>query len=434
MARLLTIVYYFPPWGGGPVLRTLKFVKYLSRMGWHIRVLTVRPEYYEPISYDSSLLSQIEPPTQLVRTASLQPRGRISAALVGQAIGSTVASSGLAKAVMPIARMVHGLLIPDDKVLWIPHAFTRGLRLITEHRPDAVFVSAPPHSATLLALALCMVTRTPLVVDFRDDWVTNPLYDRGLVVRRRLEAAMEAAVVRRAEAVILPTLPALISLRARYALSSSRFHLVPNGFDEEDVGNARLVKPLPGSDGGHGLRCIYAGLLNERRDLSTLLQAMQRIESRTPGAITLSLAGFVPESVVRTINDLGLQERVERLGYLSHVDVLRHILSADVALLVSTAAEGAQTAIPSKLYEYVACGTHVLGLVDAGATADMVRENRWGTICEPSDVGTIEQTLLALLRRKQIGTLRPDVDRRDIEAYTRRGQAEKLNEILRGIL
>ena len=42
--NILMIAYYYPPMGGGGVQRTLKFVKYLSRLGHQVHVLTVKKD------------------------------------------------------------------------------------------------------------------------------------------------------------------------------------------------------------------------------------------------------------------------------------------------------------------------------------------------------------------------------------------------------
>ena len=425
---LLVVVYYFPPWGGGPVLRTLKFVKYLARLGWRIRVLTADPAYYEPVAYDPRLLEEIEPGTRLEQTRSLQPRGALARGLVAAATGAG-RPAWLLRRLMPLARLVHGLLVPDDKVLWVPFALGRGLRLIREEPPDVIFVSAPPHSSTLLGLALSRCARRPLVVDFRDDWVANPLYRRGRP-RGAIEARLETAVAAGSAALVVPTPTSAQRLRARYPCRSQRVHLVPNGFDEDDLDRARellsqLVQTSP------ALTCVYAGLLTQRRDLGPLLLAMQRIQQRAPGSVRLVLAGFVPRAVARRVTELGLVEQVEYLGYVSHLDALAHIMRADVAVLLSTEAEGAATAVPSKLYEYVASGTYVLGLVDPGATRDLIVQHHWGAVCAPDDAEAIEQALLDLCARKQHGTLQLTVDARQrVAAYSRRPQSELLSHIL----
>ena len=46
--RGLIISYYFPPTGGGGVQRWTKFIKYLSRNGWHFTVITKQDNINSP--------------------------------------------------------------------------------------------------------------------------------------------------------------------------------------------------------------------------------------------------------------------------------------------------------------------------------------------------------------------------------------------------
>ncbi len=64
--KVLVITYYWPPSGGAGVQRWLKFVKYLTLMGWEPIVYTpVNPEY--PIE-DKSLLDEIAPGLTIFKT------------------------------------------------------------------------------------------------------------------------------------------------------------------------------------------------------------------------------------------------------------------------------------------------------------------------------------------------------------------------------
>jgi glycosyltransferase involved in cell wall biosynthesis len=430
---VLVVVYYFPPWGGGPVFRTLKFTKYLDRLGWRVVVLTAHPRYYEPFAYDESLLGEIEPSVSVYRTHALLPGGAVTGALAA-ASAQHNGGGGLKSLGIRLVRALHALLIPDDKILWLPFAVARALRVILGQRVHVLFVSAPPHSSALVALALSTVAKRPFVVDFRDDWGGNPLYQRAHRLRSWLEQRLENLVLDRAAAVIVPTPESARRLRTRRNSVRNRVHVIPNGVDLEDVERA-VARTRPGMQSSSTLSCIYAGLLNERRDISSLLHAMQRLPGAQPDAVRLQLAGFVPPAVLATIRELGLESRVELLGYLSHVDVLAAIMTADAAILLSTAAEGSATAVPSKLYEYVACGTYVLGLVDPGSTRDLIESNAWGSTCPPDDADAIQVALELLIRMKQEGRLaRSDQAHGIVPTYSRRHHAEVLDALLRRVV
>src|SRR2546429_361750 len=69
--HVLVLLYYFPPMGaGGASIRTVKFLKYLSREGWKFTVITADPARAITPTSDSSsrfLLDDIPHDTRLIR-------------------------------------------------------------------------------------------------------------------------------------------------------------------------------------------------------------------------------------------------------------------------------------------------------------------------------------------------------------------------------
>ena len=65
MKSVLMIAYYFPPEGSAGAYRPLRFVRHLSKKGWHISVITANPYRYE--RYDPDLLGLLPSETEIVR-------------------------------------------------------------------------------------------------------------------------------------------------------------------------------------------------------------------------------------------------------------------------------------------------------------------------------------------------------------------------------
>lgn len=66
MKNILMIAYYFPPLGGAGVQRTLKFAKYLNRMGYNINILTVENDDIE--TKDETLENDLEQGIKVYRS------------------------------------------------------------------------------------------------------------------------------------------------------------------------------------------------------------------------------------------------------------------------------------------------------------------------------------------------------------------------------
>ncbi len=75
--KILVIAYYFPPLGGVPVQRTLRFIKYLPEYEWNPVVLTVREGYDHFHPNDPSLLRKIPNGMMIIRAKEIGIASRV---------------------------------------------------------------------------------------------------------------------------------------------------------------------------------------------------------------------------------------------------------------------------------------------------------------------------------------------------------------------
>ncbi len=205
--RVLIVAYVFPPVGGAGVQRVTKFVKYLPEFGWEATVLTTENPSV-PLT-DESLLADVPPQTKIVRARTLEPgyafkrsflAGNASAASNVEQAARLLATSKdfengvnrrgstgeppmlriLGAATAYVKRFLRGavnlLLQPDPQVLWNHHAIEAGLRILSQEKHDAIFVTAPPFSSLLVGAELSRRTGLPLVLDYRDEWGISNAY------------------------------------------------------------------------------------------------------------------------------------------------------------------------------------------------------------------------------------------------------------------
>ena len=75
MKKILILSYYFPPYGGGGVIRIHNFVKYLTKFGFLPIVLTLKEKYYEKTYLNPELLDEYSEKVKIIRTDSFEPKG-----------------------------------------------------------------------------------------------------------------------------------------------------------------------------------------------------------------------------------------------------------------------------------------------------------------------------------------------------------------------
>src|SRR6202142_2581346 len=271
--RALLVSYSFPPVGGAGVQRVAKLVKYLPDYGGRPAVLTVANPSV-PL-HDESLLRDIPAAVAITRARTLEPAYAAKrAAWRARTERANAAERGLGA----MARLARHALFPDPQVLWQPAAQRALLARIASKRDDVVLVSGPPFSQFLLA-PLARAAGLGVVLDYRDEWITlRAAYEMApWPVTRALGDALEAALLRRAHAVVVATDEFRDNLLARFRfLDPGRVITIPNGYAPSDF-PADL--PPPPRD---RFVLTYAGTVFALTSARGVLAAVRRLHARHP--------------------------------------------------------------------------------------------------------------------------------------------------------
>ena len=122
---ILVIAYYFPPMGASPVQRTLKFVKYLSEMGYHVTVLCSTGENYSKL--DETLLSEVPDDVNIIRIPDKYKSGQELSIIEQQRIldfiGSIDDSQGFIESLKIAQRDQIKYILPDTLIEWAVDAY-----------------------------------------------------------------------------------------------------------------------------------------------------------------------------------------------------------------------------------------------------------------------------------------------------------------------
>jgi glycosyltransferase involved in cell wall biosynthesis len=428
MRTALIVSYAFPPRNIVGAIRPLKFARYLPEFGWRTIVLTVRRGLGWSSGTDLTLVEQLPPETRIVRTCSIEPPYRVVSGLAG---GDPRQVPSFRKRLLRALRTV--LLIPDDKIGWLPFALLRGWRILRHERVDLIFATSPPPTALLVATLLSRWTCCPLVVDFRDPWTQFALH-RWLrnLLRRRIEEAMEHAVVRQASRIITVTSPRTKAMAEKYPhIPASRWFTLTNGFDLDDFG---LPVSPPHND---RFTIVYTGSFYYHRQPDGFLKALQQAFRTRPdmrSQVRVFIAGGACPGLAEQISAQELDDVIILQGLVPYVESISLQKTADLLLLFIGASPMASTWYPAKLFEYIATGRPILAIVPEGIAADLVREAGTGMVVHPENVGAICQALLDLhvrWREDRLPTLRdPALPMR----FERRHLTERLAALFNTVL
>lgn len=399
--RLIILTQYYPPELGAPQRRLSDLAKRFTERGHSVTVLTAMPNY---------------------------PTGRILDGYGGlfhreNTDGINVIRTFIypTKSASFFRRMSSYLSFVFSSVLF-------GVFLLP--KADYLLVESPPLFLGFSAYVLSRVKRSHLIFNVSDIWPSG-LARLGLVsstsMSYRMSASLEAFCYRKAVLVTCQTHGIESEINRRFP-SVATYHLT-NGIALEDFDCSqpsivdvrdKLVKDKD------EIVLLYAGLHGLAQALGQILDAAALLQDER---LRFIFMGDGPEKMM-------LQERTEQMK-LQNVsfldpqmpsDVPRYLGAADILIVSLKAAY--KEAVPSKLFEAMACAKPVL-LVASSEACEIIAKYNAGRIAEPDNPENIANTALMLASdqklRKQLG----ENGRRAVEQfYSRENIARDFEERL----
>lgn len=412
LRNLLVVAYYFPPWGGAGVQRTVKHVKFLPQFGWRPLILTARPQAVA--LSDPSLRQELPSDLQVAAT-----RAVLMPSYLPWRVRNLVA---------------RWLLVSDDQAGWAPFARRQASLLIEREQVRAIYTTSTPYTAHLIGLSLKQHFGIPWLADFRDPWVENTALKPPTTWHRNRIRKWERQVVLNADRVTVVSEPMAAAFRTAYPeLPRDHFLTLPNGYDPDDF--AQAVQPSQASR-CDVMRIVYSGSFYGQRTAQPFLLALRNLLERNQiprSSVHVSFVGNVGQATMEQVKELGLGDVIEITGYVSHHQSIGYVVSADVLLLMVAPGPGSEGVLTGKIFEYLAARRPILALTPKSAAGDLVEESRAGVVIDPNDGQAIEHQLVAWFDQWQRGDLTCASDQSVIARFDRRRLTEVLAHALDAI-
>lgn len=409
--EVLMIAYFFPPIGGSGALRPVKLAKYLPDFGWTPVILTVRnPDWYYAI--DTGLLEELPNDVRITRTLMLR------SAWIYRLLNPS-RSRKIDKA------LSRYLVQPDDQIGWIPFAYVSGLNVIRNNHVKAIYSTSAPLSCHLIAYLLHKKTGLPWVADFRDEWFENPDFSFPTSLHRSFHYHLEKMIVSSANGIIAPA-PEFCRLLAKHSQESNKFMTVEMGFDPEDFPN----HPPSHNKKERQFVLAFSGLFYGSFRPKNLLRALNDLIEEGKVSSDRIKVKFVGAN---TPDDIGFEDRhgiFEFTGFVSHKQALRHLINADASLLLLSKSRG-KNVIPSKTFEYMACGNPILAIVPSdGDVAHIIKKTKTGVVVDFHDMKGIKRAYLQLYEQWQNETNSIEPNLAEMAKYDQKNLTERFALLL----
>jgi len=442
MKSVVMIAYYFPPDGGAAVYRPLRFVRRLSKMGWHSTVITKSDGNHE--RFDPHLMDAVPTETKVVRVADIDPWRSIQArraARFEERIKAAETPARLHAAHQRPARsFLRGvvrraeawLYYPDLARFWIRPATRAALETCRQHRPDAVLVTGGPWSSFLGAYRIFQRLGIPYVLDFRDSWTLTCNEDFEMLRpgwARLKDRRLLSKLFRDAQAIVFRYESEAECYWNAYpgALQKAKIHIISNGYEG----------PIEPFEAAATDKCtlLYAGTVGPYR-FETFLDALSILQRTAPDAARQLRVRFVGEgvdSVAREAASRGVNEIVETMRPVTSRDVARLQRDAHGLFLLGVKAYQGYELCGSKVFGYLKAGRPILGILPADESRKVLEGVGVTTIASiesPAEIAELLRDFVAAWSSNRLAALLPDPSR--CAQYEAANQTEALVRALEG--
>lgn len=270
---------------------------------------------------------------------------------------------------------------------------------LTFHRKDfdVVVTSSPPIFTGMVAFPFRYINSLKWVLDVRDLWIDVSV-ELGFIenggLLESLSNRYRGYELQLADYILVTSRGMEKELESKFSFDTPMI-LVPNGVDTTFFN--RLEVP-------NEVDLIYTGNLGYAQDLETCISSLQYLKND----VTLRVVGTGDRrsDLEELTEELGLSSQVEFTGLVPRENIPKHLSQAKLGLAPLKDRESLAYAVPTKVYEYMACELPVVAM-GKGQIDQLLREADAG-ICVSNNPETLAEAIGELLasegRRNRYGS------------------------------
>ncbi len=360
--KILIISYLFPPAGGGGVIRIKDIVKRLKNR-FDITIITAKKDMYSNI-YEEPLIEGIK----IFRFSSY-----LKDIIVKEKNAVFSEKKNKKGFLFHIKRWIrYGLVFPDEYVLWVLKVFNSFNGFLENQKYDFIFTTSPPYSNLLLSALIAYRKNIPLIVEYRDIWHNNSVYP-VLFPCSLIKKVFEKWILKKSEYIVFTTDKQKEAMIKMYPFIENKSVVIYNGYDNDLINkDSRYSYYMNGKR--DYMKIVYLGSLTPYRNPLPFFEAVQEIMDEGDVRLQIEFVGYFDAVHKEYIDKYGLKEIVKIYPSVSHTKVVEKLKDGDAFLLIQSIKEGGDTAIPGKMFEYMATGKPIIIIDDGGAVKEFAEK------------------------------------------------------------
>lgn len=301
-------------------------------------------------------------------------------------------------------------------------------------RLDVLIASSPPFFPHISGTLIAAVRRVPLVLEVRDLW-PDYLADMGHLrnaYARRMVFGLERKLLHRADHVVTVT-EALKKRLLEKGLPAEKITVIPNGVDPSLYYKSAEPAPLPDLRSDRSKFTVgYLGNFGAGQALEVVVRAAELLQRQKP-EVRVVMAGDGTEG--QAIHRLAASLGVNNLTIHPPVskDRTRAFYNAcDVCLVPLAPLKSLAGALPTKLFESLACERPVIASVE-GESAALIEGAKAGMVVPPGDAPALASAIQGMHAISEAE--RAEMGRRGREAviarFSRAAGADRFLDLLK---
>lgn len=364
--RILIISQHFPPEKSGNASRIFDMSSHLHKLGANVTVLAPHPSF--PSGYFKRKWSIYESRTvngiNLVNLLAWQPNNE---------------NPGF------VGRIAYYLTFPLHTILWI---------LFNFRKFDVIITSAPPIFTGFGGIPAKLLFKKKWVMDVRDLWI-NASISLGFLKKgslfEKMSRTYEQICYSNADMICVTTEELGQDIMKTYKNIDERIiKVTPNGVDTDFFYPVDVPKKN---------QIIYAGNIGHAQDLEDVILAMKIVNERFDLKLLIVGNGDIKGYLEKVTTENRLTDYVEFPGLLPREDIPRLLSESLIGVAPLKKLKTLEYAIPTKAYEYMACGIPFVGCGE-GEIRKLAETSGGGVIAEnsPEDIA---EAILRLLENPQ---------------------------------
>lgn len=405
-SKKILLLSCFPPAKQSAFQRINGFATYLSEFGHDVTVLTLESEARFPFSARDALRIIPISDNTLVRPFMMTKKAPY---LIHKA-----------KAVFNILLKKTGYT-PYQK--WIKNAHEQARQIIINDNIDLIISSFAPTATHQVALELKKeFPAIKWIADMRDEMSCSPYVTGTNKVNIR---ALEKEILAKADIVTTVSKPILDDFIALKENDTTIFEEIRNGHNVEATLTHSAKKP------GEEQKCRLAFLGSFYGDIHPhpLFDALKILENTHKEFADKFEVRFIGvNSGIRIPDALShIVKKQESVDYAQATQIMKN----QDGLLLILPNNGRKGVYSGKVFEYIAAGTPLLGIIDpTDVAADLIRESNTGYVADFDKPQDIADMLEKHLTQWQQG-IGLKTNHNIIKAHHRREQVRRLNQLIK---